>query len=84
VISDGIAQRIIDIRDRSTRRALEAYTAGDEPELVRWLADIVCLAQEAIELTQRDRVSDARGGPGALRLVARPGSRNDSPGDDAS
>ena len=88
MISDGIAQRIRDIRDRSTRRALEAYDAGDLPELVRWLADIERLAQEAIELTGRDRAfeqdDEARREPLVpLRLIRLPPPRDDPPGDDA-
>ena len=81
MISDVIAHRIIDIRDRCARHALEAYDAADEPELLRWLADIERLAQEAIRLTTRDHAptgDDAGSSRVPLRLVPPPANRNDS------
>ena len=80
MISDVIAHRIIDIRDRCARHALEAYDAADELELLRWLADIERLAQEAIQLTRRDHPpagGDASGGRVQLRLVPPPDDCND-------
>jgi len=55
LLSDVIASRLTDIRDRSVVRALAAYKAGDVDDLIRWIDDVETIAREAREIAIRDR-----------------------------